>query len=399
MDITLLQNVSADITLEKWLIKWLEYKATDDIKSSTYVSYEGYIKNHLSDIGNLRLKDLDLSCFQSFVDDLSAKMISAKTIRNIFVVLKAALNMAVALDIINTNYAKYVKLPRYIKEEIIVLSPTEQEMLIKASLNSPFGVFIRFTLCTGLRLGELLGLFWSDVNFDSNKIHIRRTLTRTKNLELNAKTATVLKFTYPKTANAVRTICVPQEAMNDLKQWKEYQNSIFGETDLVVCNSVKKPLEQKAFTKKYKEIKIIAGITNPKVNWHTLRHTFATRALEKGMDIKTLSSVLGHYSTRFTLDTYAHILDSFQRQQMQLMSDIYSSKKDVYISLKFSRYQNQYIVSVLENNKYTWISNSVEEAIKYLKSISTEMFILSPILPETEKSVLNNGEFIVKCKI
>lgn len=169
-------------------------------------------------------------------------------------------------------------------------------------------------MCTGLRIGELLGLKWEDIDFQKSELKIRRILQRCKNYDSNLKTSTSIFFDEPKTKKFKRTIPLPPNAIEDLRKWKERQQNETGTTEYVVTDRQGKYIEQTTFKKYYNRMLDKCSISG--ITFHALRHTFATHALEKGMDKKVLSEILGHASVSFTLDTYAHVLNTFKRENM-----------------------------------------------------------------------------------
>lgn len=216
-------------------------------------------------------------------------------------------------------------MPKVIKKEVPILTQEEQQLLVKESYYHRYGVFVRLVLSTGLRLGELLGLRWEDVDLNHGTISVRQTLNRLKDYSGISKTKIV--FETPKTQNSIRTIPLVSGAINDLKDWKnqqqsEAQSDNYINLGMVVTNKQGMYIEPRTFKDYYNRILICAGIGH--YTFHALRHTFATRALEQKMDSKTLSEILGHYSVAFTLDTYAHVLDNHKRQNMLLMEELYS---------------------------------------------------------------------------
>ena len=135
----------------------------------------------------------------------------------------------------------------------------------------------------------------------------------------------------------------------------------------------------------------ISGIT-----FHALRHTFATSALEKGMDIKVISEILGHYSVSFTLDTYAHVLNTFKRQNMELMNDVYMKADNIRnLILLFKPFKNQYVVSIPNNQTYTFIADNIQEGIDYIISKRNEIIITQEINVQKILSAKAENEVVI----
>lgn len=315
-----------------WLRIWLETYMKNSLKQSTYTSYKGYIENHLAPaFPALKLKDLTSKLLQDFYNyKLTEEGLSPKTITNLHRCLHKALKQAVLEHHLNFNPCDAVNLPRNEKPQIEILTREEQERLIYTSYNFRYGIFIRLTLATGIRLGELLGLRWEDIDTRKNMLNIRRTLNRLPKVDYNGVgNSTEIVIQEPKTKNSVRSIPLMQITIKELQQWRNIQfadartaGEIYNDSGFIVTNQTGGYIEPRTFKDYYDEILEASGLGH--YTFHALRHTFATRALEQGMDSKTLSTILGHYSVSFTLDTYTHVLDSQKYEEMKLMEDLFA---------------------------------------------------------------------------
>ena len=323
-----------NITLGQWLDLCLEVYMKNSIKLSTYNSYEGYIRNHLKPaIGGLYLKDITPRLLQQYYNyKADTEKLSPKTILNINLFLHRALAYAVSEGYIMSNPAASINLPSGDKPQIGILTRDEQDRLVYASYRHRYGIFVRLVLFTGLRLGELLGLRWEDIDFQSGFLHVRRTLNRL-NKRKGERSAdgltTEIVIQAPKSQNSVRSIPLLSGVMKDLLEWKSVQRSdsigageAYQESGYVVTNTFGGYVEPRTFRDYYNQILAIAGLRH--FTFHALRHTFASRAMEQGMDAKTLSEILGHYSVSFTLDTYAHVLNEHKQEGMALMEDLFN---------------------------------------------------------------------------
>ncbi len=315
-----------------WLRLWLETYMRNTLKQSTYVSYKGYIENHLAPaFPTLKLKDLTTKLLQDFYNyKLTEEGLSPKTITNLHRCLHKAMNQAVLEHHIDFNPCDAVSLPRNEKPQIEILTREEQQRLIYTSYNFRYGIFIRLTLATGVRLGELLGLRWEDVDFTKSMLSIRRTLNRLPKVDYNGTgNSTEVIIQEPKTKNSIRSIPVIKAIITEIQQWRNVQladartaGDIYNDSGFIVTNLLGGYIEPRTFKDYYDEILKAAGLGH--YTFHALRHTFATRAMEQGMDAKTLSTLLGHYSVSFTLDTYTHVLDSQKHEEMSLMEELFN---------------------------------------------------------------------------
>lgn len=221
-----------------------------------------------------------------------------------------------------------VKIPKAGTKETIALSIDEQKRLLQAARDYPRPIMfaVVFALYTGCRKGEVMGLQWKDVDFDEGIIHINKQLTRHYNLD--EATKTVLDISEPKTKFSVRDIYMFPSFAKEFKEykermfrWKQENKFIHSEEDFVFVGVKNKPIEPRVFYKYYQEVMEQAGIEG--ANFHTLRHTFATRCIENGMDILMVSRTLGHSNVSTTLNKYSHLLPKHQKASMEKLEAIY----------------------------------------------------------------------------
>lgn len=334
-------------SVKEWMLHWLELYARPSIRHSTYVSYEGYVRNHIiPSLGEIKLDKLMppiLQCF--YLYKIQQEHLSPKTVSNLHACLHRALQQAVKEQLIFHNPCDAVDLPKHEKAEITVLTREQQTKLIEESYHHRYGVFIRFALATGLRIGELLGLRWADIDFANELLSVRSTLNRLPTVD--GITKTKIFTSAPKTKNGRRNIPLFTDIITDLRLWEKRQKEdalLAGEayeyTGYIVTNELGHPIEPRTFRDFY--LRILKAAELPHFTFHALRHTFATRAIEQGMDVKALSKILGHASVGFTLDTYAHLLDDHKRESMMLMQKLYkppelAASKEKLIYLPFSK--------------------------------------------------------------
>lgn len=327
------------VTLGDWLDLCLEVYMKHTLKQSTYLSYESYIRVHLKPaLGNIVLQELTPRTLQLYYNyKAEVEGLSAKTITNINLFLHRALKFAEAEGYINSNPASSVNLPSGDRPQIIILTRDEQMRLIQGSYQHRYGVFIRLVLFTGIRLGELLGLRWEDVDVQGRRIYIRRTLNWLNKAKKPAnpnEPTTEIVIQTPKSQNSIRSIPLLPQVLQDLQGWQRVQQQdklaagdAYCESGFIVTNSMGGYVEPRTFKDSYNQILQLSGLRH--FTFHALRHTFASRAMEQGMDVKTLSVILGHASVAFTLDTYAHVLDDHKQAGMALMEDLFNIPEPV----------------------------------------------------------------------
>ena len=309
-------------TVGIWMDEWFENVAKIKVRPSSHQTYKGYIDNHIKpSIGNIPLEKLTTMDLQKFYRKLltkgrverieskeQPKGLSAKTVRNINQVISSAMDLAVAQKIIPANPTNACELPKVEHQEMQTI-PAEQlqTFLDEARATGVYEMYY-IELATGLRRGELLGLKWQDIDWKNGIIKVRRQVTRVDGQIVEAPL---------KTKNSYRAVTISQQAIEVLKEQKRKTNDTY-----VFPSPNGGPISPDSVNNMLKRVLERAGI--PKVRFHDLRHTFATIALQNGVDIKTVSGILGHFSAGFTLDTYAHVTTSSQKEAAQTMGNILS---------------------------------------------------------------------------
>lgn len=316
------------IILADWLTSWLErHNAEGHLGPKSHDRYRSIIERHLIPaLGRLRLQDLR----PDHIGDAKARWLSGRgstalqplsgaTVHKHLVVLRRALADAVRSGILMRNPADLVSAPSVrARTERRALVEEEIKSLVVAAVGSRYDLPIRFTLATGVRQGELLGLKWEDVDFDAGAIGIRRSL-------LYVGGATV--FASPKTERSRRVIELSAATVHLLRAYRTEQmrhrlllGPSWKEQGLVFPSSIGTPWLARAFYRGYREVLNRSGITGlESVNWHTLRHTAATQWLRHGVDVFSVSRRLGHASASFTMDVYAHLLKGQQQQAAEAL--------------------------------------------------------------------------------
>ena len=301
-------------------------------------------KEHVNRIRIIIFNDLIIVCLIVHIKcQFVQGLLSPKSLRNIYNMLHNCLDQAVTNGYLIHNPLQGVKLPQVAKKEILILTQEEQNALHMAAQEShtiaTFGII--FTLSTGIRMGEMLGLQWGDVDYRNHTIRIRRTVGRLQKVDesgkLIPKTAgvptTEIVARSPKSVTAQRTIPLFSQVWNDLMTYYKKQQDLLRAQGIPLTPTTpifSTPLglvyEPRTYEDLFKRTLKEAGVSD--INFHALRHTFATRALEAGMDIKILSSILGHAQASTTLNLYAHALPDHKRQSMEKMSFFYGGALD-----------------------------------------------------------------------
>ena len=299
------------ILLSDWLDYWYQGFKKPNLRPNTQMSYERRIYQHIiPNLGGIQLDKLTTNDIQQFYTklkrrgrllrtELYGEGLSDQTVRGIHTTLHAALDRAVAEKLIFRNPADNCRLPPAKAREMQVLTPEEiQRLLIQAKEDGCFELLL-LELSTGLRRGEICALQWSDLNFRTGELRVERQVHRARG---------ELIVSPPKTKASNRSVILPAPVMDVLKEYKETVSSKWMFPSPVSEDS---PRDPAAVRKRLQTVLERAGCK--KVRFHDLRHTFSTVALEHGMDIKTLSTIIGHVSSSTTLNVYAHVTDEMRR--------------------------------------------------------------------------------------
>lgn len=406
-------NYINTMTLGEWMDICLEVYLKNSLKQSTYNSYVCYIEKHFKPVlGHVLLSDLNQRMLQLFYNHkLEVEGLSRKTVINLNLFLHRVLSFAVGEGYIRTNPAESLNLSRGQKPEIEVLTWDEQAALIQHSYKHRYGVFVRLALFTGVRLGELLGLKWEDVDLSGKMIHIRRTLSRLNKMKRPddpSVNTTEIVIGTPKSQNSVRSIPVIPGMMQELLGWRAVQErdrelagDAYMASGMVVTNELGGYIEPRTFRDYYEQILAISGLKH--YTFHALRHTFATRAMEQGMDAKTLSMILGHYSVSFTMDTYTHVQDKHKIEAMSLMDELYqdamTAKSYVYAVILTMNPDNTVTLTVPDFPNIVMENMDFNCGIQLVKEkISEEVLtmFMPPVPTPSEQIPLAVGQMIVQ---
>ena len=277
---------------------WKEYKRPY-VKQSTMAAYVLILENHvLPEFGdNDSLHEHDV---QAFVLKKIEHGLSAKSVKDILIVLKMVMKFGVKNEWMN-HYEWDIKFPVNSQpKELEVLSVANHKKILDyVQHNFTFmslGIYI--SLSTGLRIGEICALKWSDINVADGKITVQRTIERIYMVE-GEKKHTQLVINTPKTVNSCREIPISKVLLAMVKPMKKVVNA-----DFYVLTNEDKPTEPRTYRNYYN--RLMEKLDIPKLKYHGLRHSFATRCIEAGCDYKTVSVLLGHSNISTTLNLYVH---------------------------------------------------------------------------------------------
>ena len=310
------------MTLGEWLDKWLDEYMIFTIRESTLDSYRAMVKNQVKPfIGGKQIASLTTADMQKFYNKIKkegrvrehpihGKTLADSMVRGVHMMLHEALDTAVKERLIAKNPTNGTTVPKCNYPEKQILGDSQLDTFLEAIKGEEYwDAFFYVEVMTGLRRGEICGLKWQDINFEENKLQVKRSVS--------VKKGGGVSIGETKTETGVRSILMPPSVADVLQNRK--QTAI---TEWVFPNFMH-PEQPISPATAYRKLKIIlkhAGL--PLIRFHDLRHTFATHATHGGVDPKTLAGILGHTNASFTLDTYTHVTSDMQKAASNIVGNI-----------------------------------------------------------------------------
>ena len=318
-----------------YLVQWLEI-AKSTVKLTTYSSYKGLSESQIipyfRSLG-VTLGDLKAVHIQSFYQK-QLERVKPNTVIHYHAIIHRALKYAVKTDLIDVNPADKVDRPKKNEFTGNFCSREEMNALFDAVRGNKIEVPVMLAAFYGLRRSEVVGLKWDAVDFEQNTLEIRHTVATVR---LDGKKVIVESDT-TKTKASKRTLpLVPvfRERLLALQEEQKENRKLCGRSynkkyDGYICvDPMGNLLLPNALSDSFQLV--LRDYNLRRIRFHDLRHTFATRALERGMDYKTLSAILGHYSVAFTMDTYVHSMDEHKRHEMDKMDDMFGMQYSISV--------------------------------------------------------------------
>lgn len=309
---------SSKYTLEQIINLWMKTNSVK-FKGATISKYNFLINKHIvPNIGSVEVSHLTTLMLNSFIEQKlhtgrsdGKGGLSPNYVRTIILIITSALQFASNESMcIPPRISVYI--PASTKKKISILSINDQkklEQLLLAKID-PIKAGILISLHTGLRIGEVCALTWDDLDFSEMVIHVRSTVARVRSDNENSNTMLIIDT--PKTKASLRDIPMSSMLFSILKDIKEKSNSKY------VISEKESFLSPRTYEYRYHKLLDDCGIGS--INYHALRHTFATRCIEVGVDIKSLSEILGHSNVSITLNTYVHPSMNEKRSQLEKLS-------------------------------------------------------------------------------
>lgn len=298
------------ITIKKVYAEWLN-AIVNRVKESTYANYTMKFEKHiLPYFGEMFCTSINSAKINDFIKTKMDSGLSAGYVRDLFTVFKALLAYAQEEYSFKLSL-KNVSLPKAEKKKPHKMDDEQQRKLVGYVKNhiDLTGLGVLLSLFMGLRIGELCGLKWGDIDIKHKILRVNRTVQRI--CKQNGSRKTMLVITEPKSSNSRRSIAIPDFLIPYLMRFR-------GNVDDFVLSGSVKVVEPRTMQYRYKKLLDAAAVESS--NYHQLRHTFATNCVENGYDAKTLSIVLGHSTIALTLDRYVHPNRQYERRMMNSLA-------------------------------------------------------------------------------
>lgn len=294
--------------------EWLRLRAPK-IRESTYIKYESVLKKHIEPhLGGFKPCEITTEIITEFTDTLSfAEGLSPKSVHDILVILHGIIKYSSA-EFPDTFNKTEINYPKKERKEMRVLSPAEQKLFVDYLLTNTdpckFGLLL--ALFTGIRIGELCALKWDNISLNDKTVRIDSTMQRLRDTDCRNENKTKVIIGRPKSDTSARTIPMTENLTNLCRQMLPDSGSAY------VLTGTADYMEPRALQYRVGKYTRDCGLSG--VHCHTLRHTFATRAVEVGFEIKSLSEILGHANTAITLERYVHSSMELKRANMNKLA-------------------------------------------------------------------------------
>jgi integrase len=342
------------VTISEWLDRWLANYMQKKLRATTFASYKKEMRLHVRPyIGNITLKSLqpdDLqTLFNNLLDNGRIKAqkdkdatdqdkqqkeippgLSRRTVQYIRAILRECLAQAVLNRVIIFNPVDATTLPPLVKKEAEAFTKEEAEKFLNTAKSSRMFAGYYLGMFTGMRRGEMLGLMWDDFDWAAPSFEIERELVEIRDDDTGK---VHLDFGLPKTPKSQRTIPMTEDMVKVLKAHKSRQNAerlFFGAAyhneNLVFCTEAGKRIWPRNFNRQYAALLKKAGVEYKKP--HSMRHTFASRLIEDGEDLRNVQELLGHTMLSTTADIYSHVTERTKKKVMSRMSGLLNVEVD-----------------------------------------------------------------------
>jgi integrase len=313
-------------TVEQYLGHWLEHTLKAKAKPRSYESFSTIARLHIEpSIGRIQLHKLAPQHIQKLLDEKSKKGLSPQTVTNIRTVLRSALSQAMKWNLVSRNSAVLVNVPRIPHKRIQPLDPEHARKLLETAKGGRFEAIYTVALTLGMRRGEVLGLRWSDVDFDGRAIRVNQSMQRLSTGSSDKGKRSELQATETKTDGSRRTIALPDSVVRALRAHRARQaqdrlvaGMSWTDQELVFTNRSGRPIEPILLHRDYKALLKKAGLPTT-LRFHDLRHSAASLLLAQGVHPRAIMELLGHSSISVTMNVYGHVVPAMMRDVAERM--------------------------------------------------------------------------------
>jgi integrase len=326
------------LTVTHWLNTWLRNVRPPTTTSKTWVTYEGYVRLHLTPrLGGIRLVKLSP---QQVRDFMSAKLdagLSPATVKHIRDALRAALNQAKKDHLVYRNVAAEVDPPEILPRELDVYTPEEARQLLEAVRGHRLEALFTVAVTIALRMGECLGLLWTDVELERGRLFVRHNLQRVKRVrrgdvvkEGESKTERLVGQPKGKKIHSLRLPLVVANALRWHRERQQEERTLAGtkwkgDGRYVFTSTIGTPLEPRRLNRIFKDLCQPAGLRA--IRFHDLRHSAASILIAEGVHPKAIQELLRHHSMQFTMDIYGHLFEQARQETADTMDKVLSQEK------------------------------------------------------------------------
>jgi len=316
-------------TVAQYLDHWLEHTLKAKAKPRSHESFSTITRLHIKpSLGRIQLHKLAPQQIQKLLDEKSKAGLSPQTVTNIRTVLRSALSQAMKWNLVSRNSAALVDAPRILHKRIEPLDPAHARRLLETARGGRFEAVYTVALTLGMRRGEVLGLRWSDVDFEGRAIRVNQSVQRLRTSPGDTKKSE-LRATETKTDGSRRTIALPDSVVRALRAHRARQAQdrlaaglSWKDQDLVFTNRTGRPIEPILLHRDYKALLKMAELPTT-LRFHDLRHSAASLLLAQGVHPRAIMELLGHSSITVTMNVYGHVMPAMMRDAADKMEAIF----------------------------------------------------------------------------
>lgn len=326
---------SEKMSFLEYITRWAELYKKNSVKATTYNSIEDCIKCRIEpyDIASYQISQLNSDIFQQYINELVSAKYSKATIAKTYNTINNCLKMAVIKGDIKSNPLLLVSIPseeKVLTKEKDIEFFTEQDvkrLLLEAEKTDSNGkqknlyaYEIIFLIYTGLRIGEACALCWKNIDLKSKTISVSASASIIRVADENKKTKEIIST--PKTNKGKRTVFLTKQAINAIMKIREKNSKYLNDNDRVFVTTVGTPLNRRNLRRSLNSLQKNAKTSIQNSGLHVLRHTFATLAIEKNVDLKTISQMLGHAKVSTTYNIYVHFIESNAAKALSVLDNL-----------------------------------------------------------------------------